>query len=114
MACKKSDAYYQWVGDEARAIGSDGCTFSHEWAECCCFEHDLAFHYGRDARHAYTIWSSNGHDSLHAWQAADVITFLHANNRFASCLPWYLKYRWLGVMSAGYPIWKRARAKDVK
>lgn len=101
--------YFEWVRAEALKIKSDGCTHAVELGRPCCWEHDLAFHYGRDPRHAYVIWASTHSDP---WKVADTIGFVEANNRFAGCLPWWLRYRWLGVMAGGWGIWKRARAKD--
>lgn len=104
--CKKSGAYWTWIRAEAARIGSDGCTHVTELGECCCLEHDLAYHFGRDPRHAFVISQVDPQDP---WSLADRISFVETNNRFAGCLPWWLKYRWLGVMTAGYLIWQEKR-----
>lgn len=104
--CKKSGQYWQWIREEAKKIGSDGCTAPSQFGECCCLQHDLCFHYGKDPRHAFQIGGEE------AWKLADPISFLATNNLFAGCLPWWLRYRWIAVMTGGWLIWKRARAKD--
>ena len=91
--------YWKWVKFEADWIKSDGCTKSFEAAHKCCLEHDLAFHYGRDPRHAFIC----------GWELADPIGFRETNARFRGCLPWWLKYRWIAVATAGYPLWRKHR-----
>lgn len=91
--------YWEWVEEQAKRIKSDGCTHALELARRYCWEHDLAFYYGRDPRHAYWV----------GWDLADPIGFLETNSRFRKGLPWYLKYRFLAVSVAGYPLWRRHR-----
>lgn len=93
--------YWEWVEEQAKLIKSDGCTHALELARKCCWEHDLAFYYGRDPRHAYTC----------GWRRADKIGFVETNNRLGGCLPWWLKYRWLAVMGGGWILWCDHRRK---
>src|SRR5689334_7434831 len=93
------DKYWKWIQEQASLIHSDGCTHAEEWKRQCCWQHDLAYYYGRNPRSAFEK----------GWQEADKISFVEANNQFAGCLPWYLKYRWLAVMGGGYWIWRKHR-----
>ena len=97
-----SNNYWEWVEAESIKIKSDGCTKAKDWCKKCCWEHDLAFYYAKDPRHAFICRD---------WDLADPITFAQANSMFAKCLPWYLRYRWLGVTLGSWGIWKRHRAK---
>jgi hypothetical protein len=105
MSCSKKDgAYWAFITEEAERVGSDGCTSALELCKHCCYEHDLAFHYRKDPRHTFKIWQDTGEVR---WDLADPISFITTNNRFASCLPWYLRYRWLAVMTGGWLIWNK-------
>jgi hypothetical protein len=97
--CKKQGPYWDWVREEARKINSDGCTKGLQIGECCCLEHDLSFHYGRDPQEAFKV----------GWAAAPAISFMRTNLRFVGCLPFLLKYRFLAVATFGYPLWEKAR-----
>ena len=96
--------YRAWLIIEGTLIKADGCSHAFEWAHCCCLEHDLAYYYGRDPQHAFQIGGPT------QWQLADPIGFMTANSRFRAHLPWYLKYRWLAVSTAGWPIWTKHRS----
>ena len=73
-----------------------------ECGKKCCWEHDLAFYYGRDPRHAFLCQD---------WTLADPIGFMETNNRFAGCLPWWLKYRWVAVTVGGKRLWDYHRSR---
>lgn len=99
MTCRENPAYWEWIKAEAVKIHSDGCTDAFEWSELCCYEHDLGYYYGRDTYHAFVC----------GWAAADKIGWMAVNNRFTGGLPWWLKYRWLAVSTAGWPLWQSDR-----
>ena len=67
--------YIEWVKKEAAKINSDGCTAVSEWHQWCCFEHDLACHYGKDPRKAIIV----------GWDAAPNLSRREADKRFAAC-----------------------------
>lgn len=84
------DQYYLWCEAEARKINSDGCTAVSEWHKRCCFEHDLACHYGKDPRDAFKIWASEHGDNdsgwpLNPWPVAKPLSRRDADKRFAAC-----------------------------
>lgn len=79
--------YWAFVEREAKKIKSDGCTGVNEWHRECCYEHDLACHYGKTPRSAYG-WYCN--DPLSAyWTFADPMSRRQADYLFKNCnLEW--------------------------
>lgn len=82
--------YQDWLREQAAIYGFDGCTRVTELRHTACLEHD--FHY-RFARTRYN----------------DPITRRQADDLFASRLPWYLRYRWIGCRLFGGGIWEKHR-----
>lgn len=87
---KKS--YWEWIKDEAAAVGSDGCTGVSDWHIECCWEHDLACHYNKNPRSAYEIYMAReGHrvEAMNPWSYAEDMTRRQADYAFADCnLDW--------------------------
>lgn len=82
--------YWQFIAQEAEAIGADGCTGVSEWHRECCLEHDLACHYGKDPRSAYDkykygSWVVEGD----WWYLAEDMSRRQADYAFATC-----NYEW--------------------
>lgn len=75
-------AYRQWVRAEAQKISSDGCTAVSEWHRDCCYEHDLACHYGKDPRVAAQLAFQRLPDY---WLQAPYLARRDADKRFAQC-----------------------------
>jgi hypothetical protein len=69
------DRYWAWVKIEAQKINSDGCSKSKDWQVHCCYEHDLACHYGKDPRKAV----------LTGWANAPKISRRDADKAFTGC-----------------------------
>jgi hypothetical protein len=78
----QEELFYLWCEAEARKINSDGCTAVSEWHERCCFEHDLACHYGKDPR-AAALAASKGVPNY--WEVAPKLSRRDADKRFAGC-----------------------------
>lgn len=74
--------YEEWVESEAQRINSDGCTAVPDWQVWCCYEHDLACHYGKDPRDAFQRLL-NGNPFY--WSDAAPITRRNADLRFTGC-----------------------------
>lgn len=74
--------YWDWVAKEAKRIDSDGCSCVSEWHEPCCFEHDLACHFGRDPLSAY-LASLAG--SANPWLDAKEMPRRKADVMFGEC-----------------------------
>lgn len=98
MAKEVPEIYKKWVETEAAKINSDGCSVVSEWHQWCCFEHDLACHYGKDPREAIKV----------GWENAPKLSRRDADKRYAACnlamsspkKPWeYLRSvgRYIGV-----------------
>ena len=79
--------YWQFIEEQARYLGSDGCTVVSEWHRECCFEHDLACHYKKDPRSAYAHYTYfPGADEPSDWWAlADPMSRREADYAFARC-----------------------------
>lgn len=76
--------YRSWVRQEAIRIKSDKCTFARDWNVWCCYEHDLACHFGKDPRSAYRKWRA-GASLEQAWLTADSMRRRQADLRFWKC-----------------------------
>lgn len=96
--------YRAWVKREAKAVGSDGCTFVSELYHICCLEHDLGYRYGLDPRSAYMV----------GWEKARPIARAEVDRRFRECIRAHSAFgryspiafvRWLGVRVFGYFLW---------
>lgn len=69
-------SYKEWVVEEAAKVSSDACTFARDWNVWCCYEHDLACHYGKDPREAFRLGS---------WLEAPYLRRRDADKRFWRC-----------------------------
>lgn len=116
--CDQPTVYWEWVRSEAALIDSDGCSKVSGWHVECCWEHDLAFQYGRDPRDAYRRYR---HGALDPWRRARLITFEESNRRFRNChvprtkLGWLnpaVWWRWRGVVRLSRSAWDEYRARD--
>lgn len=83
-------SYWKFIDDEARGMGSDGCTGVSEWHQPCCQEHDLACHYGKNPRSAYAHYcASPNRYSASWWAHAEPMTRRQADYMFGHCnLEW--------------------------
>lgn len=97
--------YWEWVKEEAELVGSDGCSWVSELYQVCCYEHDLAYRYGKDPRQAY----------LKDWTRAGFIDRAEADRRFRDCIRAHSALgafsplafvRWIGVRIGGWWAWK--------
>ena len=121
----KNLLYWNWIESEAALIESDGCTRVSGLFRECCWEHDLAFRYGKDPRSAYLIWIRSG-DRVRAWTEADPISFDKANSDFKNChiqrtklgilsfLNPFSWWRWRGVQRLSRGIWDRHREREME
>ena len=100
-ACRKLPLYWTWVESEAALINSDGCSKVSGLHVECCWEHDLAFYYGRDPRAAYRLYIA-GESS--PWLLARPISFEECNARFRNCHVPRTKWGWLNPL-----VWIRWR-----
>lgn len=100
--------YTEWVTAEAKAINSDGCSKVTDIHKICCYEHDLAYHYGRDPREAFQL----------GWEKARKIDRGYADGVFRECNQTQSKlkdgspmalWRWLGVRLGGWNAWRKHR-----
>lgn len=98
-------AYIKWVIEQAKLVGSDGCTVVADIYLPCCYEHDLGYHYGKDPRQAFR----------YGWDRAAFISRGEVDKRFRECIQagspvgkWSpVSYiRWLGVRIGGWWAWK--------
>lgn len=80
--CSSESGYQVWVVTEARIIKSDGCTKSRDWNLWCCYEHDLACHYGKDPRDAFRHFKEGAPDY---WLRAAYFRRRDADKRFWQC-----------------------------
>jgi hypothetical protein len=101
--------YREWVREEARKIGSDGCSKVAEIHRDCCLEHDLAYFYGRDPRAAFVTRS---------WSLAAKISRSETDARFRECnqdadplgkASPLAFWRWAGVRVGGWLAWRNHR-----
>jgi len=96
-------AYKVWVRSEAKKIGADGCSVVSEWNQDACLEHDLAYHYKKDPKHAYDV----------GWEKARDISKWRADGRFwmnnARKSPTRATIRYLGVTLGGWGAWLKKR-----
>jgi hypothetical protein len=96
--------YYDWIKAEALKINSDGCSRVLDIHKVCCYEHDLAYFYGRDPQKAYVV----------GWGLAAKISRSDADEYFKHCnllmgpsaLAWW---RWMGVRLGGWNAWRKHR-----
>ena len=104
-----SPTYWTWVRAEASLIKSDGCSKVADIHKDCCYEHDLAYHYGRDPRASYAIKS---------WSLAAKISRSEADARFRKCNQELSSlgkasplagWRWLGLRVGGWLAWRNHR-----
>lgn len=68
-------SYKEWVIQEAAKINTDGCTKALDWNLWCCYEHDLACHYGKDPEDAFHV----------GWLEAPYLRRKEADRRFWRC-----------------------------
>lgn len=104
--------YRTFIIEEALLASSDGCTAVSELYQWCCFEHDLAYRYGKDPRDAYRLAKQG---SLTYWLAAGKIKRSEADSRFKRCIQEHSPlgrfspvsyWRWLGVRIGGWFKWR--------
>lgn len=95
-------AYKEWVQSEAAKIKSDGCTGVPDFHKDCCFEHDLAYYYGRDPRAAFVTKS---------WSLAAKISRSETDARFRECQGDLMGiWRWIFMKAGGsWLAWRRHR-----
>lgn len=114
----KIPLYPQWVQDEAKAIGSDGCTVVSELFHSCCLEHDCAYRHGRDPRDAYRRWREG--NTIFYWDDATPVTRAEADKQFKRCIQaksafgkWSLIAlgRWAAVRAFGWWAWRQYRRR---
>jgi hypothetical protein len=80
-------SYWKFIDDEARLMGSDGCTGVSEWHAPCCQEHDLACYFGKNPRTAYTHYCNQPNSPY--WSLAEAMTRRQADYMFGKCnLEW--------------------------
>lgn len=75
-------SYREWIEAEAKKIGTDNCTLAADWHVWCCWEHDLACHYGKDPKVAYRFYQDNSTDY---WNEACYLYRRAADKRFTAC-----------------------------
>ena len=97
--------YWTWIKQEALKAKSDGCTHALEIRVNCCYEHDLAYYYGRDPKDAYQI--SCTHPEVDPWESAVVISKVSADWRLGSCS--HLWWRVPATLLGGLGIWRAKR-----
>lgn len=100
--------YCDFVREEAKKIGTDGCSGVIDLWIRCCWEHDLSYWHGRDPRDAYLRylqWDDN------FWEVAAPITRAEADKRFRQCIPFTVAawVRWAGVRVGGWKAWRAHR-----
>lgn len=79
-------SYWKFIEDEAKRLGSDGCTGVSDWHRECCWEHDLACHYGKNPRDAYAAYCEHPNiptDIL--WKHTNDMTRREADIAFGKC-----------------------------
>lgn len=74
--------YREWVVFESALMHSDKCTCAIDWNVWCCYEHDLACHYGKDPRIAFLFYQQNYPDY---WLQAPYLLRKDADRRFWKC-----------------------------
>ena len=103
--------YYKWITAEAQKIVSDGCTGVPDFHLHCCYEHDLAYYYGKCPRDAYRLGS---------WTKGVPLKRATADKRFRECIQKQSRlgklspmswWRWMGVRLGGGKIWNKHRNK---
>src|SRR5687767_7023163 len=116
LAYYRNPNYLTWLRAEASLIDTDGCSAVSGVRVECCYEHDLHYFYGRDARDAYRYHRSspNPVGDIGVWRQAKPISFEETNVRFRKCLQarstagrysplsWW---RWLGVTLFSKHVW---------
>jgi hypothetical protein len=80
-------SYWAFIVREAAHVNSDGCSCVSEWHEYCCFEHDLACHYGKNPRSAYAHYCND--ETCDFWGRADSMGRRKADYMFGDC-----NYQW--------------------
>lgn len=104
--------YWNFCRSEAALLDTDGCSQVSGFHVECCFEHDIAYRYGKDPRDAYLHFKSG---SLDYWKDAKPITRGETDRRFRKCHQARSKfgkyspmalYRWVGVRLFGGKAWK--------
>lgn len=105
-----SNAYWEWVKEQALLIKTDGCTGVIDFRKHCCYEHDLGYFYGRDPRHAFACRNTliSPDRDVEAWTLAAKISRSEADARFRQCNP-IAKWRWIGVRLGGWNAWRKHR-----
>jgi hypothetical protein len=94
--------YWLWIREEAARIKSDGCTLVSQLKQDCCFEHDLAYYYGKDPLDAFYV----------GWPAARKITKAEADKEFAACCGKPISlWRYPGVTIGGWFSWIKNRSQ---
>lgn len=83
-------SYWKFIEDEAKRMGSDGCTGVNEWHRECCYEHDLACYFERNPRSAYERYCTGPYEPpARWWQTAEPMTRREADYMFGKCnLEW--------------------------
>jgi hypothetical protein len=101
----RTPEYWAWIKEEAQKAGSDGCTHALEIRVKCCWEHDLAYFYGRDPRDAYRI--SIEYPGVDPWESAAKISKVSADLDLGRCSK--LWWRVPAVLLGGLAIWRKKR-----
>ena len=100
--------YEEWVKYEASVIKSDGCSKVTDIHKFCCLEHDLAYYYGRNPKHAFVV----------GWDKAQKVTRGDADTAFRRCNQYFSEFklyspmalwRWVGVRVGGWNAWNKHR-----
>lgn len=113
--------YWEWIRNEADAIGTDGCSAVSGIHVECCFEHDLAYRHAKDPRDAYRkSYDPDVFPGEH-WTVAKPIDREEADRRFRQChrnrslfgnySPMAF-WRWAGVRVGGQSRWDAHRVRE--
>lgn len=107
--------YWGFVRQEAKAIGSDGCTLVSELYHDCCSQHDLGYRYGKDPRSAYALYLA---DTPNYWVHARDVDRSFIDTQFRECIQVKSKLgrfspiswlRWTAVRAGGWKPWRTYR-----
>ena len=120
--------YWRWIAAVAVDLRSDGCSGPATNAYLpCCYEHDVQYATGKDARHAYRLWrESAGTISFPtALALAAPITREQADKDLKYCIQarsvlgrWSLfawaRYLVLAKWKRGQKAWDQHRAREAQ
>lgn len=113
--------YWEWIRNEAAAMGTDGCSAVSGLHVECCLEHDVSYATAKDPRDAYRkSYDPDVFPGQH-WAAAKAIDREEADWRFQQCHRNRSRFgnyspmafwRWLGVRLGGQAAWDKHRARE--